>query len=323
MVSFKDRMVKELRQRGVDVTFSLRDEPYVAVLVIGGTHQLAGIWRAKRKGVRIIQRLDGMNWIHRKVHTGMRHYWRAEYGNFILSFIRARLADAIIYQSEFSHLWWDRVYGKPAIPWKVVYNGTDLDLYSPQGPGEPAPGITRILLVEGTIGGGYEHGLKTAVELAGCLQTRFNRTIELVVAGRIARDLQKTREGQHGVQVTFLGRVPGESIPALDRSAHVLYAADLQPACPNSVIEALACGLPVAGFATGALAEIVSPACGVVIPYGGDPWNLDQPDIDSLARAVNGLLANLPGYRLAARQRAEEAFGVARMVDGYLEMLAG
>jgi glycosyltransferase involved in cell wall biosynthesis len=114
--------------------------------------------------------------------------------------------------------------------------------------------------------------------------------------------------------------VSGERIPEIDRSAHVLFAADINPACPNSVIEALACGLPVAGFDTGALSEIVTDPCGKIVPYGGNPWELDPPDIDGLARGVNIIINEQAGYRKAARMRAETEFGLDKMVEGYLDV---
>ena len=101
-------------------------------------------------------------------------------------------------------------------------------------------------------------------------------------------------QAQALVPVHWAGLRPLESIPAIDRSAHLLYSSDMNPACPNSVIEALACGLPVAAFATGALPELVPPAAGCVAPYGGDPWRLDPPDIDGLASAALRVLADLP-----------------------------
>jgi glycosyltransferase involved in cell wall biosynthesis len=299
----------------------LADTPYEAVLVIGGTRNLAGLWWVKRRGVPIIQRLDGMNWIHRKTRTGVRHYLRAEYGNFILSLIRARLADRLIYQSEFSRQWWERVYGKKDIPWKVVHNGVDIDIFTPAGTVEMPKDQVRILLVEGTIGGGYEFGLQTAAEIASSLQSIYHRKIELMVVGRISKSLRESSKRQDGIQMTYMGQVAIDRIPALDRSAHVLYAADLFPACPNSVIEALACGLPVAGFDTGSLAEIVTQASGEVVPYGADPWNLEHPDINRLAEAIEHLLHNQAAYKKAARHRAEQAFGLERMIDGYLEGL--
>ncbi len=322
MVSFRGRLAKGLADRGIDVSYSLADTPYEAVLVIGGTRDLMGLWRVKRRGVPIVQRLDGMNWIHRQTHTGLKHYLRAEYGNFILSFIRSRLASWIIYQSEFSHKWWSRVYGTCDTPCRVVHNGVDLGLYTPEGEENSPQDHVRILLVEGTIGGGYEFGLKTATQIAEKLHERYQHIVELMVVGRISGGLQERWKTSQGVRMAFMGQVAIERIPALDRSAHVLYAADLQPACPNSVIEALACGLPVIGFDTGALSEIVTNGSGEVVPYGANPWKLEPPDIDGLAEAAERILANQAEYRKAARHRAEQAFGLEHMLDGYLEALS-
>ncbi len=318
MVSFRGRLVKGFAERGIDVSYSLADTPYNRILVIGGTRELPGLWQAKRRGVPIIQRLDGMNWIHRKTRTGLRHYLRSEYGNFILSTIRKHLAERIIYQSEFSIQWWERQYGKTLVPWQVVHNGVDLKWYTPNGIGELPAEHFRILVVEGTIGSGYEMGLQAAVQLGEHLSGSYQREIELVVVGRVSEALQREWLARTELMLNFTGQVPAEIIPEIDRSAHVLFAADLNPACPNSVIEALACGLPVAGFDTGALSEIVTEGSGQIMPYGGDPWNLDPPDIDGLAEAVNQILVHQPEYRTAARHRAEAAFGLERMVSGYM-----
>ncbi len=321
MVSFRGRLAQGLEKRGIKVAYNLADTPYDAILVIGGTRNLAGIWRAKQRGVRVVQRLDGMNWIHRKKRTGWRHFIRAEYGNFILSLIRSRLADRIIYQSEFSHQWWERVYGKSSIPWTVVHNGVDLERYTPGDEGEPPNDHDRILLVEGALGGGYETGLEIAIHMVERLHEAYNRKVELAVVGRVSAALQQEWTVKTEVMVKFIGQVPSEIIPEIDRTAHVLFAADLNPACPNSVIEALACGLPVAAYDIGALPEIVTDGAGQLVPYGGDPWKLDPPDIDSLAKAVIDILDDQTAYRTAARRRAENAFGLDKMVEGYLNAM--
>ncbi len=321
MGSFRGRLAQGFKQRSIDVANNLGDTPYDAILVIGGTRNLAGIWRAKQRGVRVVQRLDGMNWIHRKKRTGWRHFIRAEYGNFILSLIRSRLADQIIYQSEFSHQWWEREYGKTPIPWAVVLNGVDLQRYNPVGEGDPPEDYDRILVVEGALGGGYETGLEIAIHMVERLGNSYNRKVELAVVGRVTPALEQEWTSKTAIQVKFTGQVPSELIPEIDRSAHVQYAADLNPACPNSVIEALACGLPVASFDTGGLPEIVTEGAGQLVPYGGDPWKLDPPDIDGLAKAVVSILEDQAGYRAAARRRAENAFGLDRMVDGYLSAM--
>jgi glycosyltransferase involved in cell wall biosynthesis len=100
-----------------------------------------------------------------------------------------------------------------------------------------------------------------------------------------------------------------------------LISSDINAACPNSVIEAMACGTPVIAFDTGALAEMIKDKGGITVPYGGDPWKLDPPDVPALAEAAVHVLQNLAGYQLGARVRAEEAFDVNNMVDLYLEVL--
>jgi glycosyltransferase involved in cell wall biosynthesis len=101
----------------------------------------------------------------------------------------------------------------------------------------------------------------------------------------------------------------------------MLFASDLHPACPNAVIEALACGLPVLAYDTGALRELVTDGAGEVVPYGGDSWNLDTPDSESLADRAIRIFHDQPAYRRAARQRAEEGLGLETMVKGYLGAL--
>jgi hypothetical protein len=60
---------------------------------------------------------------------------------------------------------------------------------------------------------------------------------------------------------------------------------------------------------------------GRLVPYGGDPWKLEPPDINGLAEATSHIINNQAGYRVAARKRAEEAFGLDHMVEGYLDAL--
>lgn len=145
--SFRLKFEQGLRARGVEVTYDLSASAD-AVLVIGGTRNLFQLWQARQRGQRIVQRLDGINWVHRKRNTGLKHYIRAEYGNFILSFIRRRIATGIIYQSDFSRNWWEDWYGKTRVPFTTIHNGIDLQTYSAGDPPSHPP--YRLLLVEGS-----------------------------------------------------------------------------------------------------------------------------------------------------------------------------
>ncbi|MEJ2550519.1 MAG: hypothetical protein P8Z34_07545, partial [Anaerolineales bacterium] len=65
----------------------------------------------------------------------------------------------------------------------------------------------------------------------------------------------------------------------------------------------------------------VSGDAGRLADYGGDSWELETPDIDGLARAAQEILEDQPRFRIAARKRAEQAFGLQRMIDGYLAVI--
>ena len=78
VTSFQQKLTIGLARRSVQVCHDLGDVPYEAVLLTGGTRQLLALWRITQLGIPIVQRLDGVNWIHRQRRTGWRHFLRAE-----------------------------------------------------------------------------------------------------------------------------------------------------------------------------------------------------------------------------------------------------
>jgi len=75
--------------------------------------------------------------------------------------------------------------------------------------------------------------------------------------------------------------------------------------------EMLACGTPVAGFASGAAAEIVTPECGALV---------DKRDVAALTRVLGEVEKSKD--RAACRARVEASFTAGKMVQGYLELYA-
>lgn len=319
--SFAARLTAALAERDVEAHSDVSRSDIQVVLVMGGTRQVGALFQLKRRGVRIVQRLNGMNWIHRRANTGIKHFLRSEFNNLLLAGIR-RTSDRIIYQSRFSRDWWQTVYGSTPAHGTVIYNGIDLQKVTPTGVGEKPVDRYRILLVEGHLGGGNEPGLMNAVALCQQLKGKLDKPVELMVAGDVPGTLQKTVAAS-GINVVWRGIVARDEVPALDRSAHILFSADLNAACPNSVIEALACGLPVVAFATGALPEMLAGDAGKTAPYGTDYWRLQAPDIAGLADAAMTVLADLPRYQRGARQQAEALFDIQHVTTAYLDVLLG
>jgi glycosyltransferase involved in cell wall biosynthesis len=320
VTSFRLKFENGLRARGVEV-INDPSQAADAILVLAGTRHLLALWRARRRGTRVVQRLDGINWIHRVRWAGPRYTVRAIYGNANLAFIRRRLADHVIYQSQFIKHWWEDWYKPARVPSSVIINGVDLSRYTPLGLHERPTGHYRILVVEGSLAGGQNYGIYNAVELASVLAKKHR--MELMVVGRVDGRTKNKLGHQTAFRMQFMDSIPREQIPWLMRSSHVLYSAEINPPCPNSVIEALACGLPVVGFDTGSLSEIVRGDAGRLVPYGGNEWKLHKPNIPSLANAALEVLDEQDRFRTLARARAESVFDVENMVDEYLKVLIG
>lgn len=316
MASFRLKFEQGLQARGISVTHDL-NEKFDALLVIAGTRFLLDLGRVRRRGIRIVQRLDGINWVQRVKWSGVRYSVRAEYGNFMLALIRSRFADRVVYQSQFIRRWWEEWYGIAKAPAKVIVNGVDLNAYTQLGEHERPTDKYRILLLEGSLARGLNSGLFHAVSVAEKLSATY--PMEVVVAGTVDEATQ--RKLQSTVPVKFLGTVPRADIPKLARSSHLMYCAEVNPPCPNSVIEALACGLPVIGFDSGALKELVTDDAGCIVPYGANPWKLETPNIAAQAESASEVLEKQDQFRAAARRRAESALGLDAMVDSYIKVL--
>jgi glycosyltransferase involved in cell wall biosynthesis len=90
------------------------------------------------------------------------------------------------------------------------------------------------------------------------------------------------------------------------------------------VIEALASGLPVVGFNTGALRELVPDSAGALVDYGGNPWSLDEPDCKALVGKIKVVISNLEQMSKKARETAQNRYEVGKVVDRYQKaLLAG
>jgi len=315
--SFQTKLIAGLAELGIPAHHDLNRADTQAVLVIGSCKRFGQLLAAKRRGIRIVQRLDGMNWLHKRRFTGLFHFLRSERMNLQLAITRRRLADRVVYQSAFTRDWWNTVYGPSGSTSQVIHNGVDLMHFHPRGDGKPPKDHIRMLVVEGSFKGGHERDLFNAVEAADQLSAYLNQKVELMIVGDAPERMRAEVSVNHQADVCWMGVVPPTDIPRLDRSAHVLFPAEINAACPNSVIEAMACGLPVVSYATGSLPELVGEDGGMVVPYGANYWKLEPPNINGLVKAVIEVLNDLPRYRNSARARAEAQFGLDKMVTAY------
>ncbi len=314
--SFQSRLQAEFRRLGVDTTFDPRARPLDAVLVFAGTKDLISLATCARDGVRIVQRVDGINWLHRIIPRTPVHLIRGEVLNLQLRMIRSRFADKIIYQSGFARSLWERRFGAANAAACVIHNGIALEEYAAGRDGHDG----TLLVVEANL-----DFHKPAQEILRAVQRSMIRGGTLARLSIYTRILPAWKREWAGYdpQPETPGMRPRAEVQARQKKAALFLTMDLNPSCPNAVIEALAAGLPVIGFDTGSVGELVGEG-GEVVKFDGDPWKLEVPrNLDALSEVGRRVLESWKEYSRHARSEAERKFDIRKIAQAYLETLVG
>jgi len=194
------------------------------------------------------------------------------------------------------------------VPIDVIENGIDLEGFVPIDRAVARqqlnlPQDTFVALFLADSGGNRRKGLSVLEAALGGIEPSGSRVL-LVAGDARARTLA-------GWTVVPLGYVTQTArLSEVYSAADVFVHSALEDNFPNTVIEAMACGTPVAAFRVGGLPEIVtSEECG----------SLCEP---ATADALRAMLvpaerwASSPERRAACRTRAEN-FSIRRMVESY------
>ncbi len=110
--SFQIRITKKFREYGWKVVFPEDAIIPDVILVIGATSKLYWLWKCRRRGARIVYRLDGLNWRYRFTSVSIREKILPIIHDVLKRIIRGIFADAVVYQSEFVQKWWHKKYGR-------------------------------------------------------------------------------------------------------------------------------------------------------------------------------------------------------------------
>jgi UDP-glucose:(heptosyl)LPS alpha-1,3-glucosyltransferase len=202
----------------------------------------------------------------------------------------------------------------------LVPNGIDLARFSPEARGQHRAAMRRQFGVSEDrpvalfVGSGFARkGLAQAIEAL----SRSHVDAELWAIGRERQpSAYAALAERHGVgpRLRLLG--PQADVLAYYAAADMLLLPSIYDPFPSTVIEALACGLPV----------VTSTGCGARDAVAQlDPALVRDPlDVDGLAAAIElaFVLASSPPTAGAARGIAE-GYGMDRMVEGMLALYRG
>jgi alpha-maltose-1-phosphate synthase len=222
---------------------------------------------------------------------------------------------------------------------EVVYNGIDLDAWKPS----PDPEITRALGIDperpsvvfvGRIT--RQKGLPYLLRAAALLPPE----VQLVLcagAPDTPEILEEVREGVAALQllrtgVVWIDRLLGQTeLRAVLTSATTFVCPSIYEPLGIVNLEAMACGIPVVGTATGGIPEVVADGVtGRLVPIEqatdgtGTPLNADQFVAD-LAAALTEVVSNPKAAKkmgAAGRSRAETMFSWDRIAARTKEIYA-
>ncbi len=84
---------------------------------------------------------------------------------------------------------------------------------------------------------------------------------------------------------TFHGKQPANELPSFYRACNLMLNLSYWDTCPNVVIEAMACGLPVAGGNHGGVAELLGTDGGIRVNERIQPTWIDHQNINKMPQA--------------------------------------
>jgi sugar transferase (PEP-CTERM/EpsH1 system associated) len=214
--------------------------------------------------------------------------------------------------------------GVPAARIAQIYNGVDIDVFKPAVAGKlpilgcpfHAPGLWLV----GTVG--RMEAVKDPLNLARA----FVRAVEIQPSARQRLRLVMIGDGSLRYETLRLLRqaglgelswLPGErgDVPDILRGLDCFVLPSLAEGISNTILEAMASGLPVVATRVGGNAELVEESSTGRLVAARDP--------DALARAMLDYLRHRDTARThgeAARRAAETSFSLDRMVAKYEEL---
>ena len=191
---------------------------------MGLTGRLAQLrdYRAKRRrGPVLVHRVDGVPRLTRGVVTRADHVQPA---------VNA-LADHTVFQTDFCRTSFASHGEREPASWSVINNAVDPEIFFP-GPAEHVRSERQLRLVATSWSTSPTKGFAALASLSRL------PGVELTFAGNWCPDVEP-------VDTTVVGLLRSEQLADLLRASDAMVHAAVNEPCSNSIVEALACGLPV------------------------------------------------------------------------------
>ena len=257
------RLIPALRRLGVDVTEDCREKVDITM----------GIGRFVYKPIgKKLLRLGA-------VHFSASYNWKAPNKRKVKS---VKMADAVIYQAQFSRKISRKYLGKPSGPEAVILNGSNI--VKPDNDRRIYMMSTRKWILQ--------------KRLSQAIKSFLMADIEDAVLHVYGDTLGQEKPFRNIKNIVLHGPSGQTEVQAMLKKANVLIHPTYLDACPNSVAEALCAGCRVICTDQGGTKELVRDN-GIIIKdkeWSGKPINLEKPPkLDKIRMAEAIVMESVEG----------------------------
>ena len=236
----KKYIILELKNKKIDYIF----------ITGSNFRNIIPILYKKLFGSKIINRVDGKNWIYKYKSSSILNYIYSYLQNLNILLFQL-ISDKIIYQSNYVKKTWQK---------KNLQNKS-VTIYNASFPNYKKRDFDKrikpvLISVEGSINSAFN-----SKKLIDCIGKNYKYEIY----GKVSKDFK--RYFYKKKNITFHGVVSRSRIKNIlkKNKKYIFISLEMYPACPNSVIEAINHGIPVIGYNQGSMREIIKNKYGKLL----------------------------------------------------------
>ncbi len=255
-------------------------------------YDLGRVERVAAQKLPVIQRLDGVHYEgkHGAAYAEMNREWEIIYN---------RYATSVIFQSEYSKKQCFRMFGEiPESKYTTIINGVDKEIFYPSRKQTDNSECIRFITT-----GSYRNidMLEPVIKAFDTLSSEIN--FELNIVGPVKNpDLEKFLDRDY---VRYHGAKELSELAELLRTSDVYIYSHLNPPCPNSVLEAISCGLPVVGFNSGSMSELLFFAKELLADVSDEVFQVYEDfDYKKLREKILFVCGRLEEYQKIAKEHS-------------------
>jgi glycosyltransferase involved in cell wall biosynthesis len=230
-------------------------------------------------------------------------------------------ASQVVFISEYVKEVWREIFSSKGLVFPearaaVVHHGIDLTTFAPDDKPQTGPFVIGMA-------GQFRRvqGLKALFKISG----RLTFPHRLMLVGSMSPEYRQVfDEGMKNPELrertTYIPWVPVEELPNYYHQMSCFYHPIIGDSFGVVVIEALACGLPVACPKYSGLTEVVLPAGGIAVDC--PRWDYGEAFTSGMEQAIIQIHANREKFAVGARQQAEKFLSIETCVDAYLDLMS-